>query len=162
MKPRKHRQMKTGLGFEQRVAPKPYKIKLDQRPNQINSFQFKSKQLSAQIYFLMSNNIIYYSQLYVHVMWLAIYSYVCIPRRQQSKSVNPFAVLAQCTHLYNLRQIRAIYKFCGISRKGTHLSLRVPVRNCSEQSLVYDCTFDFFLARCHFLYIVGSRVSHKK
>ena len=28
------------------------------RPNQINSFQFKSKQLNAQIYFLMSSNII--------------------------------------------------------------------------------------------------------
>ena len=42
-------------------------------------------------------------------------------------------------HLY---QIRAIYKFCGISRKGTHLSLRVPVRKCSEQSVVtsQQCT----------------------
>ena len=93
-------------------------------------------------------------------LWLAMYSYVCIPRGQKSKNLSIHSLYS--VHLY---QIRAIYKFCGIFRKGTHLSLRVPVRNCSSVvsshylvTSVYDCTFDFFLPRCHFLYIFGSRV----
>ena len=38
--------------------------------------------------------------------------------------------LIRCTPLLDQRY--NLYKFCGISIKGSHLSLRVPVRNYSE------------------------------
>ena len=157
----------------------------------------------------MSSNIIY-SCTYSYTC--DVYSYACIPREQKSKSLN------SCTSAH-VDQIRAIYKCCGISRKGSHIFREIPqlclllhtyvcivvyhpttrtkVKICQSirctsahvdqiraiykfcwyfqerfsskfeatctkhQSVVYECTFDFFLPECHFLYIIGSRVPHK-
>ena len=55
--------------------------------------------------------------------WHVVYRYMysCIPGGQKSQSGNQVAVSTDFNYSRTLDQtIRAIYKFCGISGKGSH------------------------------------------
>ena len=73
---------------------------------------------------------LYYT--HIQVIWLGMYLYMCnccIPGGQKSQSGNQVAVNTDFNYSRTLDQtIRAIYKFSGISGKGSHsntLSTRI-------------------------------------
>ena len=118
-------------------------------------------------------------------MWLCTRMYSYITRTLvticQSSCCTPFVQILTI-RMHQTDQIRAIYKFCGISVKGSHSHsntkyanslMKKKLKSLHVRTLVYMCNVrvhsvqcmctesDFCPPGCHFLYIFASRVSRK-
>ena len=91
-------------------------------------------------------------QLYVHVMWLAMYSYqsyVCIPRGQKSKSVNPFAVhshqsvVYDCTRTFDFFCLGVIFFICIIGSRVSHKNKGEVSQMTRVPQVENHCTIPF-------------------